>query len=74
MKKIQEDSNCRTHFEHFLESILCILYVVSKLGKSNASNGVQIRAEMKKLWPLEENRAKLRDNFASYEISLFLRN
>ena len=32
--RIQEDSNCWTHFEHFLESISCILYVVSKLEKS----------------------------------------
>ena len=30
---IQEDSNCWTHSEHFLESISCILYVVLKLGK-----------------------------------------
>ena len=33
--------------------------------ESNASNDVQIEAEMKKLWPLEENRTKLKDNFAS---------
>ena len=32
--RIQEDSNCWTHLEHFLESISCILYVISKLGKS----------------------------------------
>ena len=39
--------------------------------ESNASNDVQIRAEMKKLWPLEDNRTKLKDNFASYEINLW---
>ena len=33
--------------------------------KSNTSNGVQIRAETKKLWPLEDNYAKMKDNFAS---------
>ena len=31
--RIQEDSNCWTHFEYFLESISFILYVVSKLRK-----------------------------------------
>ena len=33
--------------------------------ESNASNGVQIGAEMKKLWPFEDNRAKLSENFAA---------
>ena len=37
--------------------------------ESNTSNGVQIRDEMKKLWPLEDNRTKLKDNFASCEIT-----
>ena len=32
--RIQDDRNYWTHLEHFLESISCILYVVSKLGKS----------------------------------------
>ena len=32
--RIQEDSNCWTLLEYFLEPISCILYVVSKLGKS----------------------------------------
>ena len=31
---IQEDSNCWTLVEHFLELNLCILYVISKLAKS----------------------------------------
>ena len=37
-----------------------------KLGSQefNASNGVQIGAEMKKLWPFEDNRTKLSENFA----------
>ena len=37
--------------------------------KSNASNVVRIRAKMKKLWPLEANRTKLKSNFASCEIT-----
>ena len=37
--------------------------------KSNALNSVQIEAKMKKLWPLEDNRAKLKGNFASCEIT-----
>ena len=37
--------------------------------KFNASNGVQIGAEIKNLWPLEDNCAKLKDNFASCEIT-----
>ena len=32
--RIKDDRNYWTHLEHFLESISCILYVVSKLGKS----------------------------------------
>ena len=37
--------------------------------ESNTLNGVQIGAEMKSLWPLEDNRTKLKDNFASCEIT-----
>ena len=32
--------------------------------ESNASNNVQFEAEMKKLWPIEGNCAKLKKNFA----------
>ena len=41
----------RTNLEHFMESIVYILYIVLKLGKSEIqrSNSVQIGAEMKKL-------------------------
>ena len=43
--------------------------------ESNALNSVQIRAEMKNLWSFEDNRTKLKDNFASCEITNFnLRN
>ena len=41
----------------------------SGIQESNALNGVQIIAEMKKLWPLEDNPIKLKGNFASYEIT-----
>ena len=37
--------------------------------KSNASNDAYIIAAMKKLWPLEDNCAKLKGNFASCEIT-----
>ena len=37
--------------------------------ESDALNGMQIRAKMKKLWPLEDNCTKLKDNFASCEIT-----
>ena len=37
--------------------------------ESNTSNNMQIRAEMKKLCPLEDNRTKLKGNFASCEIT-----
>ena len=37
--------------------------------ESNSLNSVQIRTEIKKLWPLEDNRTKLKDNFASCKIT-----
>ena len=57
--------NLRKNLEHFLESILDILYIFQILGsqESNASNSVQIGVEMKKLWPFEDNYAKLKDHF-----------
>ena len=47
--------------------------------ESNASNGVQFRAKMKKLWPFEDNCTKLEGHFASLQnwgkwISQALRN
>ena len=35
------------------------------IQESNTSNGVQIGAETKKLWPFEDNRIKLCENFAT---------
>ena len=40
-----------------------IYHFESGSQKSNTSNGVQIRVEIKKLWPFEDNCAKLKDHF-----------
>ena len=52
--------------ENFLESIVYMIYIISNSGsqESNASNSVQFEGEMKKLWPIEGNCAKLKKNFA----------
>ena len=42
-----------------------ILFRSSGSQESNTSNGVRIEAEMKKLWPSEDNRTKLSENFAA---------
>ena len=49
--------------------IYYIFFRRSGSQKSNALNGVQIGTEMKKLWPFEDNRTKLKDNFTSCEIT-----
>ena len=46
-----------------------MLFRILGSQESNALNSVQIRAEMKKLWPLEDNHAKLKGNFASCKIT-----
>ena len=46
-----------------------MLFRSSRSQESNALNGAQIRAEMKKLWLLEDNRTKLKGNFTSCEIT-----
>ena len=50
---------------HFIHTI----YRFQSLGiqESNASNGVQIGVETKKLWSLQENCTKLKENFAQCE-------
>ena len=57
--------NLRINLEYFLKSILGILLSFRNSGsqKSNTSNNVQIGAEMKKLWPFEDNFTKLKDHF-----------
>ena len=74
--RIQEDRKCWTLLEHFWSSIYAYYMSFRSLGsqKSNALNGAQFRAEMKKLEPLEANHTKLKANFPGYEISLWLRN
>ena len=42
-----------------------MLFRNSRSQESNASNGVQIIAKTKKLWPFEDNRTKLSENFAT---------
>ena len=60
---------------HILNTFWSLFYtyyiLFRSLGsqESNTSNDVQIEAEMKKLWPLEDSHTKLKDNFASCEIT-----
>ena len=42
-----------------------ISFRISGIQESNASNGVKIGSEMKKLWPFEDNRTKLSENFTA---------
>ena len=74
--RIQEDSNCLTLLEHFLESISCILYFFSKLEKL----GIQ---HFKRCvnWSWNEEVIAIgsqshqgEGQFRSCEISLWLRN
>ena len=52
--------------EYFLKSILGNLYIFFRSfgsSKSNALNGVQIGAEMKKLWSFEDSYADFEEQF-----------
>ena len=52
-----------------------IFFWRSGIQESNASNGAQIRVEMKKLWPFEDNCAKLKDHFEMIsKFNLWIRN
>ena len=56
----------RKNLEYFPKSILDILYISFRSSgsqESNASNDVQIKIEMNKLWPFEDNYAKLKGHF-----------
>ena len=46
---------------HYIHTIYRFRSLVSQ--ESNASNGLQIGAEMKKLWPFEDNCTKLEGHF-----------
>ena len=71
MKKT-EDNSCSllSHFWSTFRSPFSTCYIpFQSLGsqESNASNGVLIRAEMRKIWPSQDNCIQLKDKFASCE-------
>ena len=73
--RIQEDSNCWTYFEYFLESISCILYVFLKLGKSAVQRFKRCvnwswNEEIMVVWRQPHQAVR---KFRSYEINLLLR-
>ena len=71
MKKFKRRASLG-HIQSTLWSPFYTYYIsFRRLGsqESNTLNGVQIRAKMKKLYPLEDNCTKLKDNFASCEIT-----
>ena len=71
MKKFKR-TTATGHISSTFQSPFYTYYILSRRSgsqESNALNSVQIGAKMKKLWPLEDNRAKLKDNFTSYEIT-----
>ncbi|RVW27971.1 hypothetical protein CK203_094106 [Vitis vinifera] len=55
--------------EHFPKSIFTfyIPFQSSESQESNDSNHVRFGAEMRKIWPSEDNCIKLRDNFARWK-------
>ena len=61
--------------EHFLKTIFSILIPFQSSGslESNASNRVQFGAEMRKIWPSEDNCIMPNDQFRK-EIFLMVRN
>ena len=62
--RIQEDNNFwSTSWSPFHAYYMS--FRSSGSQKSNTLNGAQIRAELKKLWPLEANRTKLKANFVA---------
>ena len=63
-------NSCRENLEHFLESFVYILYIISKLEKSGVQCFKQYanRSSTKKLWPFEDNCAKLKG--ISHHLSL----
>ena len=67
MKKFKRTTNFG-HISSILWSPFYAYYMFFRsLGsqESNASNSTRIGVEMKKLWPLEDNRIKLCENFAA---------
>ena len=74
--RIQENNNCWTHLEHFLESISCILYVILKLRKSEIQRFKQCvnRSWNKEVIAIGSQSHQVEGQFRSCEISLWLRN
>ena len=72
VKKTEDSSySIILHFWSTSRSPFSTWYIPFKSSgsqESNASNGVRFGAEMGKIWPLEDNCIKLRDNFAPCEI------
>ncbi|KAL6332883.1 hypothetical protein AAG906_019395 [Vitis piasezkii] len=70
--KKTEDSSCSllSHFWSTFRSPFSTCYIPfqsSGSQESNASNGVRIGAEMRKIWPSQDNCIQLKDKFASCE-------
>ena len=58
--------------EHFPKSIFYMLIPFQSSGsqESNASNHVRFGAEMRKIWPSQDNCIQLKDKFASCEFGI----
>ena len=78
----KSDSNMYSNFEDKFGvlpkvhlDILHISFRSSRSQESNASNDVQIKIEMNKLWPFEDNYAKLKGHFEMIsKFNLWIRN
>ena len=70
--RIQEDRNYWTYLEHFLESISCILYVTSKLGKSAIQSFQQCMnwSWNKEVIAIGIQSHQVESQFCSYEITM----
>ena len=69
--RIQEDRNCWTHLEHFLESISCVLYFVSNLGKSGVQRFERYtnRSWNEEVIAIGSQSRQAEGQFRSYEIT-----
>ena len=70
-KRKTEDSSCSLlwHFWSTSRSPFSTCYIPfqsSESQESNGSNHVRFGAELRKIWPSEDNCIKLRDNFAHH--------
>ena len=72
VKKIEDSSySLISHFWSTSRSLFSTCYIpfqTSGSQESKTSNRVRFGAEMRKIWPSEDNCIKLRDNFAPCEI------